>query len=148
MPNRETLLALAERCEAAERPSYELDCAIWDTIYPGERDGRFQKLTARGQPYYCRLGPADRDGYIRPLRAFTANLEAAMALVPKEWCIASLEWWPMSSAKAGVTLREVRANALGIGYDETCGDARARGQTPALALCAASLRAMAGEGGS
>ena len=71
---------LIERIEGAEGPSYALDCAIWDAIYPGERQARFDKLTAKGQPYHLRLGPADMDGYVKPLRSFTASLDAAMTL--------------------------------------------------------------------
>lgn len=73
------LLALADRCEAATGPNYGLDCEIWDAIYPGDRDERFSKLLEG--PYKGRLGPADKDGYIKPLRSFTASLDAAMTLV-------------------------------------------------------------------
>lgn len=76
------LSALARRVMDLKGPSYEMDCAIWDAIYPGERAARFEKLTAKGSPYHMRLGLADMDGYVRPLRAFTTSLDAAMTLVP------------------------------------------------------------------
>ena len=84
MPDIQSLI---ERVEAATGPSYELDCAIWDAVYPGERQARFDALTAKGQPYHRRLGPADMDGYVKPLRSFTTSLDAAMTLVPRGWIV-------------------------------------------------------------
>jgi hypothetical protein len=75
------LLALAERCEAATGPSYALEVEIWDAIYPGEREDRWQEwLRVSPSSLTHNLGPADRDGYIKPRRAFTASLDAAMTL--------------------------------------------------------------------
>lgn len=140
MPDRETLLALAERCEAAEGPSYELDCAIWDAIYPGERDLRFGKLTAKGQPYHSRLGPADKDGYVQPLRAFTASIDAAVTLVPEGW------GWAVTNIGGGdYEKRDFSVSSAAL-CDKDGNRINADASTPALALCAASLRAMAGEG--
>ncbi|MEV5033639.1 hypothetical protein MRBLMC3_002876 [Sphingobium sp. LMC3-1-1.1] len=120
------LIDLAERIERAKGPSYALDCEIWDAIYPGERQARFDKLTAKGQPYYSRLGPADMDGYVQPLRAFTASIDAAVTLVPEGWHGSvgvgrgAAEVW-----KPG----KIDSNQFGCSA------------TPALALTAAALRA-------
>src|SRR6478609_7007563 len=112
------LLELGERVEQATGPEYSLDCAIWDAIYPGERDARFKAL-CEDSPYRGRLGPADKDGYIKPLRAFTASIDAAATLVPKGW------GWSVDS----------------IGLAKTCPDhdgmhpvIEASAATPALAL--------------
>jgi hypothetical protein len=62
MTDPATLLALAERCEQAARPDYELDLAIWTSLVflPGFRPSRTD---------------------------YTASLEAAITLVPVgcEW---------------------------------------------------------------
>lgn len=75
-------------------------------------------------------------------RTFLCSLDAAMTLLPPGWVIASLDWWPMTR-RAGVTLREVRDQTWGVGFDETTGDARSQAATPALALTATALLALA-----
>jgi len=127
------LLELAERIEAASGPSYVLDCDIWDAIYPGERDERFAKLTAKGEPYHGRLGPADKDGYIKPLRAFTASIDSALSLVPEGIS------WRLDFARAQHGQHAIGSAFVIIDGQRYHGDAA----TPALALCAASLRAQA-----
>lgn len=132
------LIALAEQCERAEGPSYALDCAIWDAIYPGERQARFDKLTAKGQPYHKRLGPADFDGYVQPLRSFTASLDAAMTLVP-----ATYFWTLGGNVHHGYWIASINTvNSEGEPWCVACGNTAA---TPALALTSASLRAIAEE---
>jgi hypothetical protein len=121
---------LADRIEKATGPSYTFDCEIWDLIYPGERQARFDKLTAPGTPYHKRLGPADLDGYVRPLRNFTASLDAALTLVPEGW-------------EPTITVRHGRRSEV---YLESPDRGRWRdtggfAATPALAICAAALRA-------
>ncbi|WP_374413315.1 hypothetical protein [Novosphingobium colocasiae] len=69
----------------------------------------------------------------------TAFVDAALMFLPENWVIASLEWWPVIN-RASITLREVRESDFGIGYDETCGDARSSASTPALAIAAAAVR--------
>lgn len=127
MPDPAKLLELAARCEKATGPEYDLDCAIWDVIYPGERAQRFEKLTDKGQPYHSRLGPADLDGYVKPFRAFTASLDAAVSLVgDAHW---KVEDHPTIGISAVVDIEQGFA------------------ATPALALTAASLRALAAKEG-
>ncbi len=74
------LKALAARCVDLDGPSYAMDCEIWDAVYPGERQARFQKLNAPGSPYHGRLHPFDMDGYVKPLKSFTASIDAALSL--------------------------------------------------------------------
>jgi len=124
---------LSERVMSLSGPSYEMDCLIWDAIYPGERLARFEKLTANGAAYHMRLGPADMDGYVKPLRAFTASIDAAMTLVPKGWCVWQMGEVPDNSPiNWHVTLWQDGAINPG-----DCSQAA----TPALALCAAALLA-------
>jgi hypothetical protein len=135
--DRDKLMALAERVEAAEGPSYALDCEIWDATYPGERQARFDKMCSEG-PYRGRLGPADMDGYVQPLRAFTASIDAAMTLVPEGWGFKAEHNMGHGTT---FTVGHVGANKM---YDRPEGWAKAA--TPALALAAAALRAKAGQG--
>lgn len=121
MTDKAKLIELADACERATGPEYALDCAIWDAIYPGERDARFDKMTAKGQPYHMRLHKGcDMDGYVKPLRSFTASIDAALTLMPEGKGFA------------------VMGNGAKVGR---CIGAAA---TPALALTAACLRAIAG----
>lgn len=114
-------------------PSYEMDCAIWDAIYPGERAARFEKLTAKGSPYHMRLGLADMDGYVRPLRAFTASLDAAMTLVPEGW-----QWYVTSCDEEDIAQACV-TSPLDHDKDGGCKDYAVHASAPALALTAAVL---------
>jgi hypothetical protein len=124
------LLELAERAEKATGPDYAIDCAIWDAIYPGERQERFEKLTAKGQPYHGRLGPADVDGYVKPLRAFTASIDAAMTLAPDGWT------WVLFATGGAVLDRVIPSDGENKIRTLSCA-------TPALALCSAALKARA-----
>jgi hypothetical protein len=134
------LLKLAERCEQAAGPGYTLDCGIWDAIYPGERDARFEKLTSEG-PHKWRLSPADRDGYIKPLRAFTASLDAAMTLVP-EGCDERVLFWRLGNDGEGGNPGDFKAEIL-IVSTFAAKEYPAVAATAPLALCAAALRARA-----
>ncbi|ODU36610.1 hypothetical protein [Sphingopyxis sp. SCN 67-31] len=128
MPDIQSLI---ERVEAATGPSYELDCAIWDAVYPGERQARFDALTAKGQPYHRRLGPADMDGYVKPLRSFTTSLDAAMTLVPDD-CI----WLRLGPGTMTVSRPDPNEKRWAKHFEATAA-------TPALALVAAALRSRA-----
>ncbi|WP_257540964.1 hypothetical protein [Sphingobium sp. CFD-1] len=132
----EDLLRLAERVGQEQGPSYELDCAIWDAVYPGERQARFDKLTAKGQPYHGRLGPADMDGYVRPLRAFTASMDAAMTLVPEWFCVSAM----------GEVPDDLDWYCCLWGEHESDGEPERRAKTLPLAITSAALRARASIG--
>ena len=99
MTDPATLLALAERCEQAAEPNRELDAAI----------ARFLVLTGAEDIARSRYGWS----------YFTANLDAAVTLVPE-----GLGWMIMGNAAK-------------------VGRLPSRGATAPLALCAAALRARA-----
>jgi hypothetical protein len=133
-----TLIALAERCEAATGPDWKLDGLIADELSDWENlGGHWEQHKVSGERRRTSYPPA-------PL--YTASIDAAMTLVPEGWAVGSLEWWPMRSRGAGITLLETGSigGADWHGYDALFhADARARAATPALALCAAALRARA-----
>ena len=117
---KDTLLALAERCEEATGPDRELDrdicCAVQDCA---------------GRPV-----PALLPG------AFTASLDAAMTLVDLEVGAdgnghAAFPYLFRKSRDYGRTLR------WGCWIMQTPNRVMAEAATPALALCAAALRALA-----
>lgn len=131
---------LSERVMSLSGPSYEMDCLIWDAIYPGERLARFEKLTANGAAYHMRLGPADMDGYVKPLRAFTASIDAAMTLVPEGDPAFSATFWRLGNDGEGADPAEFKAEIL-LCSMLTSKRLSATASTPALALCAAALLA-------
>jgi hypothetical protein len=116
MTNPATLLALAERCEQAAGPDRELDAEISVVV------GRHETHVERRSDGTTKLLPWRGDGtgsYNIDCRRYTASLDAAVTLVP-EGC----GWMAMNNAsKVGVW--------------------PSHGATPALALCAAALRARA-----
>lgn len=122
--DRETLLALAERCEKASGADRELDCRIWSTFNGG------------GFDTYRTVVPD-----LRQWRAayYTASLDAALTLAPEGWA------WTLGQ---NVHHRHWQAsiNALdddGAPYSVAHGGTGNVHTTPALALTAAALRARA-----
>lgn len=136
MPDRTTLLALAERVEAATRGSDELDAHIRCALF-GKPNNFVKQSHINGAWCVWRIDGAGRevawDGngltQLQRLGAFTASLDAAMSLVPSgyEW---SVNWCGNSVANV---------SEIGVDYPVHCGGAT----TPALALTAACLRARA-----
>lgn len=120
------LLALAERCEAGTADR-DLDALI--APIQGLR------VVDEGHP----LGRCcyDQHGVLVILPRFTASLDAAMTLVPERADSGGeryrLEQWNAN----GVHAPHVRASAW------VAGARRVYAATPALALCAAALRALA-----
>ncbi len=124
------LLALAERCEAATGADREIDALIWCTLrgvkykYHGVAYG-----SQETQVHY--VEPPKRKRFVSQGRPhsphalqWTGSLDAAMALAPEGWFKLesdSLKGW----------------RALGLTGPWCNAD------TPALALCAAALRARA-----
>lgn len=137
----ETLLALAERCEMASGPDRELDAAIrcavfapagafveqspingaW-CVYETGYGGKKRSWEARGLSQLQRLGE------------FTASLDAAMTLVPE-----GLDW---GIAHFGPRGSEAQAWPRGA-HDSADKVTGSSDTIPALALCAAALRARA-----
>jgi hypothetical protein len=145
MTKAETLLALAERCEAASGPDRYLDARIWCEVgnHLGFDDPpQKHRLMRPLQPRICIMGrwlgsaldkyPEDVEGvaYNWRVPAFSASLDAAMTLRPKGWVLSSVAEHGAKRAGACWTIPGK--------YD--CGTMAA---TPALALTAAALRARA-----
>ncbi len=134
MADRETLLALAARCEAAEGPSREMDELIVQASYPEldiRRDGPDGTWRAHGST----IGP---DCILRVLD-YTASLDAALTLVPEGAGIKLDRHW--TTRHDGPVWMAAIYTGLG---DVHASEDR---PTPALALCCAALRARAGEAG-
>ena len=126
---RATLLALAERVEAATGADRELDAQVWLACVPGTTRNELcyiHKASSR-ECVIDETRDANRRLIIVPY--YTASLDAAMSLVPSgyEW---SVNWCGNSVANV---------SEIGVDYPVHCGGAA----TPALALTAACLRARA-----
>jgi hypothetical protein len=119
----DTLKSLADRCEAATCGSRELDAAIARAV--------------RHQPVGLSSVTFPHDPTTERFARYTTSLDAAMTLVeqPPEDLgeYVSLSLWDSS----GVYPEHVRATAW------VRGAARVYAATPALAICAAALRARA-----
>jgi len=122
---------LADRVERAEGPSRELDAEIalavgWTTAVPA--------LSHPDNHWWYPPGRhLDQDAR-QACPQFTASLDAALTLVPERWhaTIHARPDWP------GVELHEFPLPCRKIPFLHAA--------TPALALCAAALRARAREG--
>jgi hypothetical protein len=109
------LLELAERCEAATGPDRELDAEIASTLG------------------WANVGPGNRggrcgrspEGTWKTVPRYTASLDAAMTLVPEGWD------WELEFIGGTSVANMLLAR----------GTFNGAAQTPALALCAAALRA-------
>ncbi len=130
----ERLLALAARCEAVEGPDRDIDRALCPLV--GIR------VVDEGHPlgrcYY------DANGHGVPLPLFTASIDAAMMLVPKGCLHMARTIWDAAGKTAGLARVDQYRGEGGSkrwfdGFD-------ACAATPALALCAAAIRARAGDG--
>jgi hypothetical protein len=120
-----TLLALAERCEHAAGPDRELDAEISVAV------GRHETHVERRSDGTTKLLPWRGDGtgsYNIDCRRYTASLDAAVTLAPDGW-----RWWINSSPFARCWL-VANDRIVDKAQSEKCA-------TPALALCAAALRA-------
>jgi hypothetical protein len=129
MTDRATLLALAERCEQAAGPNNGLDAEIALAIgYTHERRGTeracWWRTPAGQQLAYV--------GYKNHPPFFTGSLDAAVTLVPEGWAVELVQ--ALSGSPWHATLRGGSALVPIIG---------ATASKPALALCAAALRARA-----
>ncbi len=113
-----TLIELAERCEAAMGSDRDLDADI-------ARATGWQDVRSEGYGSIRGLRPTGKREHVM---RFTASLDAAMTLVPEGWCFEVTNY---------DTFARVRAAVLGSTSYSADAD------TPALALCAAALRARA-----
>lgn len=113
---------LSERVEALEGPRYSVECEIYKAVAPDEYHRRLEVLM--NGPMKGRIGPADFDGYIKPPN-YTASLDAAMSLLNEHGC-------DLHIRPSATTVRCFPSEDDGI---------KVTAKTPALALCAAALKA-------
>jgi hypothetical protein len=137
-----TLLELADRCEKATGPDRELDCEIVVAVGGGEIVWKQANYTMEAYPAH-RVPSANHLGGFanEPVPAFSASLDAAMQLVPdpaKPWCL--------DYEAPGVWIADFTCFASGPDNGAEI-SLYVRAATPALALCAAALRARAQESG-
>ena len=107
------LLELAERCEKAEGPDRALDYDIAHSVTRA----------------HLETGKAP---------AYTASIDAALTLVPEGW-----DWSAQTSCLKGLSRASCDLTQLAPFKPEDWTVRTARATTPALALCAAALRARA-----
>jgi hypothetical protein len=129
-PQRDILLALAARCEA-EAPSRELDAAIFEAT-SGAR------AYIKTMPFSAKNAPQDR--MITGLPHYTRSLDDDVALIPEGWAW-FVEWIgsPFVEGQARLWIPLQRTQHLRV--EQVTAEAK----TPALALCAAALRARAAQ---
>lgn len=130
MTTKAELLALADRVAALEGPNFAAETEIYKTLFPHNYQKRLDAL--KSGPMGARLSPVDYDGYIVPL-AFTANLSTTLTmLVPSGWdvCIETVGGKHYASVNPP---GDIDARIMGP----------VEAATPALALTAAALRAIA-----
>lgn len=122
------LLELAERLERATGPDRELDKAIHGLLFPPR-----PVATDEDQP-----PPGFGSGFLSGDywgSGYTSSIDAAMTLVPEGWDRIEQE---QSRERAWARIT-VHRNGFAPQYES-------RAATPALALCAAALRALAQSG--
>lgn len=124
--DKQELIALAERVEKLEGPCRETDYLIADAV-----------LRPVKPPY--RRGHCER---------YTASIDAAMTLVPADHTVQLSDWEDEKLREHGawqaiVLPRGARGRMTDYTFSNRCDHAA----TPALALCAASLRAIASQSG-
>lgn len=120
------LSELAARCEAAEAPDRELDAVIREAV--GGATVPLYRLVKPmiGHPEW--EGGASSNGHWLPF--YTASLDAALTLVPEGW------HWSIYDTN-GVDKACAQVEPPEYDYEPHTGEAA----TPALALCAAALKA-------
>jgi hypothetical protein len=130
MTDRATLLALAERCEQAAGPDRELDAEIAWMLTAQDRK-RLGPPDLRREIWHAGLPtpawvPFENVSSFHP--PYTASLDAAVTLVPEGW-----SWGKFFGGSAEC----VKISDPSILFERGLSD------KPALALCAAALRARA-----
>jgi hypothetical protein len=140
--DKDQWLALAERCEKAKNGDWKLDGDILTLA-----GGVIRKITrlglrgrTAGSERYFPPGSISVNGY--PIPDITASLDVITALIEREFPGIPGDVGIGALAHGETTYHAV----LYVGGDDVshCGDA----STPALALCGAFCRAMAGKAGA
>lgn len=127
-------LELIERIEAAGEPDRELDVLIAEEIgWQGDLVARARTWSPQNTTAVL-VADVESDGYLRGLPAYTASVDAALKLLPPGWSWSAGELRGIARYCAflndhntpdGIAVRNLYFEAAG----------------PALALCAAALRA-------
>jgi len=130
--------SLIDRVEAAEGPDRGLDREIARVQIHRILAG-MGEVSAEGIAKSMASARLDED-----LDAYTASLDAALTLVPEGWGVDRAGWQSITApGHAGFELWQYRQNANGDwrhGSDERI--VKGNAATPALALCAAALKAL------
>lgn len=139
---RAEYLALAERAERAEGADRELDAAIFRTLgrVPAVASNVRWATEERRELRGIVFGPDGYEDEWWAVPAFTASLDAALSLVPE-----GMTWrvgWQEKRFSEGH--EGVAAVPAPLPFADDWRESRAA--TPALALVAAALRALAAEG--
>lgn len=133
------LLALVDRVEKEAAGSRELDAEIWLTVTPGAtREPRTVRSSKGLWPDYVIDETRDASERLIVVPSYTSSIDAAMSLVPEGW---GLKLEHNMGHGTTCTVGHVGPDKL---YDRPEGWSGAA--TPALALCAAALRALANTG--
>lgn len=115
MTDRDVLLALALRCEAATGPDRELDIRIgWEMDGEGYSDADVQYVV--------------KNRHAAGVTPYTASIDAALSLVPEGW-----RW--IADGDGNATCLPCHQPGIPVEHIHAA--------TPALAICAAALRALA-----
>lgn len=127
------LLALAERVEKAEGPDRDTDALIVAAITPGVVG--LDEAEPLGEDWcnrlYCYEPTRNWSDSWLPVPAYTSSVDAAIELIPEP----KQHAWEVSYYR--------RSPSADFGYEAKARLVRGAGATPALALCAAALRARA-----
>jgi hypothetical protein len=135
---KQQYIDLAERCEAAEAGSRELDAELWCALF-GPDDAYVKQSPYNGEFCVYQIHPGGRESIVEskgrtPKKLpFSTNLDAALMLLPDRHILLHLGHVHIDGDSEAVIGRSDSQSFKGDG------------STPALALLAAICRAM-GEG--
>lgn len=130
--DKSELLKLADRIEALQVSDREMDDTIAEALFTGKHRVCVKGLSDEAGGMWMFTYP---DGSIGSSLRFTGSLDAAMTLVPEGWEF-SLDNWS-GSETFGPCVCDMG--------DDMRPEFNSEAKTLALALCAASLRALAKE---
>ncbi len=133
------LMDLAERCEKASGPGEILNADILIAIHPELTHPTWERITYPDgrRAFFADRSDPDGGNVVSP-PLFTASLDAALSLVPEGL------FWQGANGKRRPDLPQAGAE-LFLACGPNRGDmlVSVDAATPALALCAAALRALA-----
>lgn len=135
------LIELAERCEKSIGPDRDLDALIMATLFRRENrligtreemdDGSWRHIKT-----CVWVDPATDEWVSTAAREFTSSIDAAMTLVPQGFAVELSEAWGPGRKDWTATMKRRSIDGAGTWP-------KANSDKPALALCAAAMRARA-----